>query len=136
MGHGVCCVSPSMRRRLLFGLGLTAIATALMGASCLSPTLPLPPPDVESITPSAEPGVWFVSGSCAPGALVTVLNDETGQGAVFEDREESGHWSVKLVAEECDQAWASQERDGDSGSRANFTIEAFTLDGQDSSTCQ
>lgn len=110
-----------MRRRFLLGLGLTAIATALSGASCLSPTLPLPPPDVESVVQSKEPGVWIISGSCAPGALVTVLNDETGEGAVFEDRDQQGLWFVELEAEECDAAWVSQER-GNEGSARNLFI--------------
>jgi hypothetical protein len=119
---------PSMRRRLLLGLGLTAIVSALASASCLSPTLPLPPPDVESITPAAEPGVWNVAGTCAPGALVTVLNEDTGLGAVFEDREETGHWSVQLTAEECDIGWVSQQRGSDDSPRTSFTIEPYSAD--------
>ncbi len=128
---------PSMRRRFLLGLGLTAIVSALASASCLSPTLPLPPPDVESITPAAEPGVWNVAGTCAPGALVTVLNEDTGLGAVFEDREETGHWSVQLAAEECDLGWVSQQRGSDDSPRTSFTVEPYSPDqpGQ-TSNCQ
>ena len=43
-----------MRRRHLLTLAFAA-AFALLGASCLSPTLPLPPPDVESVQ-AAGPG--------------------------------------------------------------------------------
>lgn len=119
---------PPMRRRLLLGLGLTAVVSALASASCLSPTLPLPPPDVESIVQAEEPGVWIVSGTCPPGSLVTVLNEDTGLGAAFDDREESGKWSVRLQGEECDLAWAATQRGSDDSARTSFTLEAYSAD--------
>ena len=121
-------LQPPMRRRLLLGLGLTAVVSALASASCLSPTLPLPPPDVESIAQADEPGVWIVSGTCPPGSLVTVLNEDTGRGAVFDDREESGKWSVRIEGEECDLAWAAAQRGSDDSARTSFTIEAYSAD--------
>jgi hypothetical protein len=125
-----------MRRRLLLRLGLTAIVGALAGASCLSPTLPLPPPELETVTQSPDPTHWIVTGTCAPGALVTVLNDDTGTGVVYEDRTESGHWFVELEAEKCDRAWASQQYGGDRSKRTNFTIDEITQDNSSGSgTC-
>jgi len=126
-----------MRRRFLSRLGLIAIVGALAGASCLSPTLPLPPPDVETVSQSSERGQWSVSGTCAPGALVIVFNDETGQGAVYEDRTLSGKWYVHLEAEQCDRAWASQERGTDSSTRTPFTVDEITVDAPNGSgTCK
>jgi hypothetical protein len=112
-----------MRRRLLLRLGLTALVGALAGTSCLSPTLPLPPPDVDSVTESAEAGRWQISGTCKPGALVTVMNDATGEGVVYEDRSESGHWFVELPAELCDPAWVSQEYGTQESARTNFVVD-------------
>lgn len=119
---------PAMRSRLLLRLGLTALVGALATTSCLSPTLPLPPPDVESATESAEPGIWQISGSCKPGALVIVLNDETGEGVVYEDRAESGKWFVDLPAELCDGAWVTQEHGNQSSARTNFVVDTISAD--------
>ena len=117
-----------MLRRMLLRLGLTALVGALATTSCLSPTLPLPPPDVDSSAESTEPGIWQISGTCKPGALVIVMNDETGEGVVFEDRSESGKWFVQLPAEQCDSAWASQEFGNESSSRSNFAVDTISAD--------
>lgn len=126
-----------MPRRFLLRLGFTALTCALAGASCLSPTLPLPPPDVETVTLSSDPTRWSISGTCTPGALVIVLNDDTGEGAVYEDRAESGQWFIQLEADKCDRAWVSQQYGTDGSSRTLFTIDEVTggnLNG--SGTCQ
>jgi len=115
-------------RRLLLRLGLTALVSALASTSCLSPTLPLPPPDVDTVTESSEQGIWQISGSCKPGALVIVVNDETGEGVVYEDRTESGTWVVELPAQECDSAWVSQEHGNQESSRNVFTVEPVPVD--------
>lgn len=117
-----------MRRRLLLRLGLTALVGALAMPSCLSPTLPLPPPDVSSVTESLEPGVWQISGTCTPGALVTVLNDETGLGVVFDDRDDTGQWVVQLPADLCDRAWVRQEVGTKGSALEEFVVQPFTLD--------
>jgi hypothetical protein len=118
-----------MRRRFLLRLALTAIASVFATSSCLSPTLPLPPPEVETSTQSmTDPTKWIVTGTCSPGALVTVLNDETGQGVVYEDRAESGHWLVEIEADRCDSAWASQERGNEESSRTGFIVDEVTID--------
>jgi hypothetical protein len=112
-----------MRRRLLLQLSLIALVGALATTSCLSPTLPLPPPEVETVTQSVEAGVWLVSGTCKPGARVTVLNDDTGMGAVYEDRSESGTWFVEIEAEQCDPAWVEQAHGTQGSGRTDFTID-------------
>jgi hypothetical protein len=96
----------AMRRRPLLHLALAA-AAALLGTSCLSPTLPLPPPDVESIQ-QAGPTTWTISGSCTPGAVVTVFDDNRKKGVVVEDSDRSGKFVVELEADACDSGWASQ----------------------------
>ena len=118
----------SMPRRFLLRFGLCAVASALLSTSCLSPTLPLPPPDVETSTADPDGKHWIISGNCTPGALVIVLNDETGVGAVFEDRGETGHFFVALEAEQCDQAWVSQQHGTDSSGRNEFIVDTITPD--------
>jgi hypothetical protein len=103
-----------MRRRSLSLLILTAVFSS-MGASCLSPTLPLPPPVIDSIIDASD-GYWTIAGSCIEGALVTVLNETQGQGVVIEDRPPSGRFVIKIKANLCDVGWASQ-LDGLEGSR-------------------
>ena len=90
-------------RRFLLRLLALSAATALATSSCLSPTLPLPPPE-EPDTLNFEPGdpiVWTVAGACSPGARVTVLNEATGRGAVYEDRDNAGRYSVQIEADLC-----------------------------------
>ncbi|MEZ4298265.1 MAG: hypothetical protein R3B70_48295 [Polyangiaceae bacterium] len=125
-----------MRRRLLLRLGLTALVAGFAATSCLSPTIPLPPPDVEMITESTEPGIWQISGICKPGALVVVLNDETGTGVVFEDRGETGQWFVQLPAEECDTAWVTQAFGNEESARTTFVVEPVDPNQPESSNCQ
>jgi len=99
-----------MRRRLLLPVLALTSALALVASSCLSPTLPLPPPEQPStITAGAAPGTWEVFGSCTQGALVTVFNEQTGRGAVFEDRSLVGSYHVTIEGAECDLAWVREE---------------------------
>ncbi|MFT3770802.1 MAG: hypothetical protein QM820_35715 [Minicystis sp.] len=91
-----------MRRRLLFPVFVLAAALALPTASCLSPTLPLPPPEQPSTITAGVDGTWDVFGACHPGAMVTVFNEKTGLGVVFEDRALSGSYHVTIAGAECD----------------------------------
>lgn len=117
-----------MRRRLLTRIGLIAVASALSAASCLSPTLPLPPPDVDTSTEAADGQHWIIVGTCTPGALVTLLNDETGLGAVYEDRLQSGHFTIEIEAQRCDKAWVTQQFGTDGSSRYEFVIDTISID--------
>jgi hypothetical protein len=58
-------------RALLVFAGSAALAAWVPG--CLSPTLPLPPPVVESVTEGAS-GYWEITGECFTGADVWVKN--------------------------------------------------------------
>jgi hypothetical protein len=89
-------------RRILVGFAQAAVIGALAG--CLSPTLPLPPPtEPEAMEPGEADGTWIVSGDCTPGATVTLLNDATGRGVVFEDRQSQGTYRIEITAMRCDQ---------------------------------
>jgi hypothetical protein len=110
-----------MRRRFLLQLVL-AVALPWIGTSCLSPTIPLPPPETESITAS-EDGFWTIAGTCQYGAVVTVFNETQAQGVVVEDRDRNGKFVVKLKANLCDVGWASQVVGTESSERDDFVIE-------------
>src|SRR4051794_21278374 len=71
-------------------LGLVALLALAGSASCLSPTLPLPPPDVDSVHASDTPGTWTITGTCEPGALVLVKDTATGLAFGVEDRARVG----------------------------------------------
>jgi len=100
-----------MLRRAALRLAAVLAAALLAGAGCLSPTLPLPPPDEPgTVRPSTETaGVWEISGDCYEGALVTVFNDRTRKGAVVEDSDRNGRYTVEIEAELCDLILISQE---------------------------
>jgi hypothetical protein len=122
-----------MRRRGL-QVALTTVILALLAIfapGCLSPTLPLPPPvEPDSIHPSqTAPGYWTISGECDPGALITVFNEKTGKGAVVEDRERTGRYSVLLQADLCDLAWVKQEAGEETSARTTFVIEERSING-------
>ena len=96
-------------------------------SSCLSPTLPLPPPDPPSmISQDATTGAWEVSGNCLPGATVSVVNNATGLGMIFEDRRGLGVYAVELAGTLCDSASVSQTLyvDGayETGGPTNFEL--------------
>lgn len=123
-----------MRRRHLLTFALAA-ASALLGASCLSPTLPLPPPDVESIQ-QASVTQWTISGSCLPGAVVSVFNETQKQGVLIEDTAQLGKFVVTLKANECDVGWVSQLVGTETSGQAGFVVEAISSnDSGASSAC-
>jgi hypothetical protein len=118
-----------MHRRTLLRL---VVAFGIMTtASCLSPTLPLPPPEQpEVIRPSVTTtGSWEISGTCLAGAIVTVFNEETGRGVVIEDRNNTGRYRVELAADFCDFAWVSQELNQEDSARTTFVIQERTAAG-------
>jgi hypothetical protein len=119
------------RRRSVLVRALALLVTgltALLFSACLSPTLPLPPPDVNSMHQAQTAGHWTVSGTCLTGAIVTVFNERTGKGAVVEDRENTGFFSVVIEAEPCDLAWAKQEEGQDTSARTTFSIQGKSQD--------
>src|SRR5690349_18742163 len=110
-----------MRRRHLLTFAFAA-ASALLGASCLSPTLPLPPPDVESVQDAGRTQ-WTVAGSCAPGAVVSIFNDTQNKGVLIEDTDLSGKFVVTVTADLCDVGWVSQVLGTETSTEAPFLFE-------------
>lgn len=102
--------------------------SALCFAACLSPTLPLPPPEVPDTisAPSGASTEWTMSGTCTRGAIVTVFNEQTGQGVVLEDRDQLGRYTVTLKASQCDLAWVKQDVGNETSIRETFVIEPRT----------
>ena len=121
-----------MQRRAALRL-LSLAVSLLAGAACLSPTLPLPPPEApDVIRPSTEtPGVWVISGDCTTGALVTVFNDRTRKGVVVEDTDQNGRYTVEIEAELCDLMLVSQEVATDEGFESSPTT-SFVIEERDS----
>jgi hypothetical protein len=121
-------------------LCLLALLPLALFAGCLSPTLPLPPPDKpDSVSPVADAtGVWTISGDCIAGALVTVFNERTGEGAVVEDRDHDGRYEAQITAELCDVAWVSQQIvEEEESSRTTFVIQELTPSGpKDPNACK
>lgn len=105
------------RRHAVLGL-----LSAGLFAACVSPTLPLPPPDDPDFSTEAAPGVWQIRGSCLPGAQITLLNESTGRGVVFLDQSRAGRYNVEIEATECDVIAVSQERDGEGSATAGFVV--------------
>jgi hypothetical protein len=70
-------------------------------AGCLSPTIPLPPPDEPTITPSTEPNKVQLAGrNATAGAFIVVFNDnasvplsERVSGAQVDAK---GNWSCVM----------------------------------------
>jgi hypothetical protein len=88
---------------------LAGAALGIAGfAGCLSPTLPLPPPEEPDGISQGEDGYWGLSGACAEGAEVIAVNESTGRGAVYIDRAGNGRYSVEVEGEECDVVVISQ----------------------------
>lgn len=89
-----------------------ALLGAVSLAGCLSPTLPLPPPEaplgVEDTGTPASGGsnetVWVVRGACLPGSLVLVENEATGKVFGIEDLDADGRYAFTIEAVRCDIA--------------------------------
>ena len=107
------------RRVVLSLLSLVAVA------SCLSPTIPLPPPDAPSIiTAGTTPGTWEVYGTCEPGATVTVVDEATNLGVVVINS--AGSYHVTLAGTKCDWAWVTQAIEGGEPSAPTYFQLAVT----------
>ncbi|MGK3993391.1 hypothetical protein [Sorangium sp. So ce1024] len=121
---------PTLRRAALrFAL---ALATSLLaGAACLSPTLPLPPPEpADTMRPSDTEGMWLISGNCTPGARVSVFNERTQRGVIEDDVDRNGRYHVEIEAKLCDTLLVWQELQEGSGAQESeaqrFVVEERT----------
>ena len=114
---------PMRRRALLSALALAVLA--IVPAACLSPTLPLPPPEISTITQASVAGTWEVSGDCTAGAIVTVLDRKTHLGAVYEDTARTGFFSVTIDGAVCDDVQVFEDVDGELSSDVSYALQAM-----------
>lgn len=113
-----------LRLWLTAALAAPALAASALVASCAGPTLPLPPPEApDTIREAGVAGQWDVTGSCVPGSIVILLNDRTGEGAVVEDRDDSGRYTATLEGELCDLVRVWQSTDDDESASTSFVLE-------------
>lgn len=107
------------------------VGTLFLGlASCLSPTLPLPPPEPpDTMSAQAAPDTFRIEGSCIKGAMVTVFDEVSGVGAVVEDRDEDGRYVVVIQAKLCDLGWVEQRVGDEQAARTTFVIQDRTPSG-------
>lgn len=115
-------------RSIARALAVPALVVAgVMGlGSCLSPTLPLPPPELPQNLHDRGDGVWSVQGNCIAGAEVIVLNEATGLGAVILDVDQNGAYYVEIKATACDFITVAQSIGTDESAKTGFVIEELT----------
>ena len=101
-----------------------ACLLALVGAttSCLSPTLPLPPPDRPTINGPDSSGNVTLSGHVIPGAHVYADNLVTGASAGQQADTQSGRYQFKITARVGDDMSLFYEYDSVLSNRLSFTI--------------
>jgi hypothetical protein len=129
-------VRSTMGNRRQWLRSCAGVAALLLAASCLSPTLPLPPPEEPSSISAGANGTWEVRGTCLSGAQVVVVNESTGRGAVYEDRDSLGRWSVTIEGNACDVVLARQALGDEESGSVRFVLRE-TVDGlpTDPSAC-
>jgi hypothetical protein len=115
---------PSLLRSLASCAALAALA--LSPASCLSPTLPLPPPTIDSASEAATAGAWALAGTCEAGAFVQILDQNTApeRGAVVQCSNE-GVYQLTVQAKLCDLLIAQQTLGESASPDTSFVLQAF-----------
>ena len=113
-----------MARKVARWLALGGVLSALAG--CLSPTLPLPPPDVPQSITQAPDGTWQIHGTCIAGATVTVLDMNTGRGSVYEDLNRDGSYTVVLQSSQCDFVTVKQEVNNEESAETGFLLQTYS----------
>jgi hypothetical protein len=114
---------------------LASLALAALAVGCLSPTLPLPPPDAPETIRSVGTDRWGIGGTCVEGAEVVVLDQVTGRGSVYVDLERTGRYYVEIDAKTCDLATVAQTAHGQSSATTSFTVAPVEPGLPPSSTC-
>jgi hypothetical protein len=112
-------------RRLVIALAILA-AFATTAPSCLSPTLPLPPPDHPDDILQDGTGLWQISGHCTIGALVSVFDTTTHRGVQVQDFTNQGIYHVAIAGNACDLIRVEEtETDGSETEPTLFVLEAY-----------
>jgi hypothetical protein len=99
------CFAPDMvfaHSRLRLTLAVSLSIASMLQAACLSPTLPLPPPDEPTVVFTERANVARLSGrNAVPGAFIVVFNENVAvpassrvSGAQVEN---NGTWQCEMV---------------------------------------
>jgi hypothetical protein len=117
-----------MRRRALLNVALAGLV-AMATSSCLSPTLPLPPPAPAApdlIQAGTMPGTWLVIGRVPGDAVATVFNQTAGRGEVVRVGA-NGQYTVTLVGQQCDlvNVFYVPDQDFEESEHTQFTLAPF-----------
>jgi hypothetical protein len=101
---------------------LVWVGLLLLGA-CLSPTLPLPPPEEPGSISDLGNGEWAITGRCIEGAQVIGYNDATGRGSVFIDRNTDGIYTLAIEGEACDVVVIQQVIDDEASAETRVVLQ-------------
>ena len=103
-------------RLALAGAVAGALASAGASTACVSPTLPLPPPEVPSVTQGSEPNRYVLSagpGGAEPEAFIITFNLNPAlardQRVAGTQADELGRWRVEIWARPGDRVDVTQE---------------------------
>ncbi len=105
---------------------LAVVCTALLFA-CLSPTLPLPPPDVLSQTEGPTPGTIHLTGHVQqPNAVIVIENmntalppDQRVSGTIADA---NGNWEANVIASKGDTLDIYQQVGNDESPYTTYTV--------------
>jgi hypothetical protein len=105
-----------------------ALVVMMAAAACTSPTIPLPPPALPSITSNAQSATFHLSSDrgALPNALVlsisrnTALNPEDRVRGTFADTQ--GSWALDVLGISGDVLDVSQESGSESSSSVSVTL--------------
>ncbi len=101
---------------------LGVVLGLLLPSACLSPTLPLPPPDKpEKIEGPDAQGNVRMSGTMVPGAIAFVRNQVTGEGS-FRDTNSDGFYELTLRAQVGNSVLLWYTLNGDRSQATKFEI--------------
>lgn len=90
--------------------------------SCLSPTLPLPPPNRPNIEGPDSTGNVTLSGRVLPGANVYADNLVTGASAGQRADTQTGEYRFRIAAQVGDDMVLFYKYDSEFSDRLNFTV--------------
>lgn len=103
-------------------------AVAAVALACTSPTLPLPPPALPTISAGTEPNTYRLSSieGALPNALIVVVNrnealprDKRVDGTIADDK---GSWEVTIFATPGDVLDIAQESGTTRSSGTQLTV--------------
>lgn len=107
---------PRLSRRLWLAITLG------LAVSCLSPTLPLPPPDRPNIEGPDASGIVTLSGSVLPGANVYADNLVTHASVGQQASPQTGYYRLQIAAQIGDDMILFYQDGTENSERTAFTI--------------